>query len=95
MTMDHSQIFGQCRQLSTTFARGFAVWSSHTVIMDTLPKGAWPMDGSDRDVLDAIEYLTQQLINLYEKHHCLTDPNLIEYSQNLDRLIVDWCRGKT
>ena len=53
------------------------------------------MDGSDRDVLDAIEYLTQQLINLYEKHHCLTDPNLIEYSQNLDRLIVDWCRGKT
>jgi hypothetical protein len=53
------------------------------------------MDGSDRDVLDAIEYLTQQLINLYEQHHCLTDPNLIEYSQNLDRLIVDWCRGKT
>lgn len=53
------------------------------------------MKGSDRTaVLSAIEHLSAELISLYERHRCLTDPGLIEHSQYLDGLIVAWCRGE-
>jgi len=50
------------------------------------------MSGSEREMLDLITALKRELTDLYEQGAALTDPQLLEHSDRIDHLIVDWCR---
>lgn len=41
-------------------------------------------------LLDNIAELSEQIRELYNDHHCLTEVALVERSQMLDQLIVQW-----
>lgn len=53
------------------------------------------MPGSGRDVRSIIAKLSFELVQLYDDGCALTDPFLVQRSQTLDRLIVEWCRQQS
>ena len=50
------------------------------------------MAAPERDMLQLIARLSHELVRLVDRGCVLTDPLLVQRSQNLDRLIVEWCR---
>lgn len=56
-------------------------------------EGGRYMDRRNQEMVEDIEALSRELSQLYETHRSLDDPRIVQHSQKLDRLIVDWCQG--
>lgn len=50
------------------------------------------MGASERDTYQLIVQLSRELVQLVDRGCVLTDPLLVQRSQKLDRIIVEWCR---